>query len=100
MIAQRMKKDGQIYHSSEYTRKRKSVSFLVQFQDGELTWYGKVEHFVKNGDGAYAVVNLFKNPRFNVSQSGIPLPEDPVLKELWSAGYLGCHFIAVQKTQQ
>ena len=100
VVAQRMKKDGQVYHSSKYTRKKKSVSFLVQFQDGELPCYGKVEYFVKNGDGAYAVVNLFKNLRFNVSQSDIPQPEDPVLKEFWSAGYLGCHFIAVKKTEQ
>ena len=95
-----MKRDGQVYHSSKYMCKRKSVSLLVQFQEGELTCYGKVEYFVKNGDGTYAVVNLFKNLRFNVSQSGVPWPEDIVLKEFWSADYLGCHFITVQKMQQ
>ena len=100
VVAQWIINDGQVYHSCQYSRKKESVSFLVQFKDGDLTCFGKVEYFVKNGADGFAVINLFKNLHFNISQNGITQPEDPVLKEFWSAGYLGCHFIAVQKTQQ
>ena len=72
----------------------------MQLKDGDLMCFGKVEYFVKNGADGFAVINLFKNLHFNISQNGITQPEDPVLKEFWSAGYLCCHFIAVQKTQQ
>lgn len=99
-VSQRMIKDGQVYHSSHYSRKKKSCSFLVQFNDDGLMYFGKVEYFVRDGADGFAVVNLFRNLQFNVSEKHITQPEDPVIKEFWSAGYLGCHFTAVQKTQQ
>jgi hypothetical protein len=99
-VAQRMIKDGQVYHSSHYSRKKNSASFLVQFSEEESVYFGKVEYYVRNSDDGFAVVNLFRNLQLNVSEINIVQPEDPVLNEFWSAGYLGCHFTAVQRTQQ
>ena len=99
-VAQRMIKDDQVYHSCSYSRKKNSASFLVQFSEEGSVYFGKVEYFIKNGDDGFAVVNMFKNLQLNVSEINIVEPEDPVLKEFWSARYLSCHFTAVQETQE
>ena len=80
-VAQRMRKGGQVFHSSYYARKKNSVSYLVQFEEGGETCFGKVEYYVKDGNDGFAVVNLLTNLHFNVSQRGLPEPKDPVLKE-------------------
>ena len=80
-IAQRMIKDGQVYHSFNYLRKKTFVSYLVQFTEAGDVCFGKVEYFVKDGTNGFAVVNLIKNLKFNVSQKGVPQCEDLVLKE-------------------
>ena len=77
--------------SSHYSRKKNSTSFLVQFSEEGSVYFGKVEYYVRNSDDGFAVVNLFRNLQLNVSEINIVHPEDPVLKEFWSAGYLGCH---------
>ena len=99
-VAQRMIKDDQVYHSCSYSRKKNSASFLVQFSEEGSVYFGKVEYFIKNGDDGFAVVKMFKNLQLNVSEINVLEPEDPVLKEFWSARYLGCHFTAVQETQE
>ena len=67
-----------------------------------VSWCSSVKkgHFIKNGDDGFAVVNMFKDLQLNVSEINILEPEDPVFKEFWSARYLGCHFTAVQETQE
>ena len=88
-VAQRMIKDDQVYHSCSYSRKKNSASFLVQFSEEGSVYFGKVEYFIKNGDDGFAVVNMFKDLQLNVSEINILEPED-----------LGCHFTAVQETQE
>ena len=55
---------------------------------------------MRNSNDGFAAVNLFRNLQLNVCKINIVQPEDPVLSEFWSAGYLGCHFTEVQGTQQ
>ena len=99
-VAQRMIKDGQVYHSSIYSRKKKSASYLVQFSEEGSVYLSKVDFYLKNGDDEFAVINMFQNLQLNVTEINIPQPEDPVLKEFWSARCLGSHFTAVQRTQE
>ena len=41
-VAQHMIKDGQVYHSSHYSRKKNSASFLVQFNEEGSMHLGKL----------------------------------------------------------
>ncbi len=41
-VAQHMIKDGQVYHSSHYSRKKNSASFLVQFSEEGSMHLGKL----------------------------------------------------------
>ena len=99
-FAQRMVKNGQVYHSFNYTRKKTSASYLIQFNENEEKCFGKIEFYVKVENDGFAVVKLFKNLNVNITQIGLPPPNDPVLKEFWGVGYLGSHFTAVQITDQ
>lgn len=90
--------NGEVYHSSLYTRQKSSASHLVMFNDGDHQDFGKVEYFVKSGNAGYAVINIYRNLQFNVCERGLPESNDPVVKEIFSSGYLGRHFTAAQET--
>ena len=98
--AQRMKKDNEIYHSSSYVRKKTSVSFLVRIKADTEDYFGKVEYFVKQGNDGFAVIKVYHNLQYNICQRGLPEPNDPVVKEFLTSHRLGCHFIAVERTEQ
>ena len=48
---QRMKKNGQVYHSLNYVRKKNSASYLVQFKvpGVEQPSFGEIHCFIKAG---------------------------------------------------
>ena len=72
---------------------KNSGSYLVQFQSLlDQPGFGKIHV-------GYAVVNIFRNTRRNICQTGISPAKDPVLKEILLAGVLGSHFIRVKETQ-
>ena len=99
--AQRMLKNGQVYHSLKYVHRRKSVSYLVQFEDIDKTHsFGKIEYFLKDGNVGFAVLNVYSSLHFNICERNLPEPRDPVVKEFWSQGFLGCAFTAIKKTEQ
>jgi hypothetical protein len=100
LVAQRMNKHGQTYHSTSYVRRKKSVSFLIKIRENEQEYFGKVEFFVKQGDVGFAVISLFRNLQHNVCNDLPQEPNDPVMKEFHSSDYLGCHFVAVRRTNQ
>ena len=100
LVAQRLNKHGQIYHSTSYVRRKKSVSFLIKVKENGQDYFGQVEYFVKRGDDGFAVINVFRNLQHNVCNNDFRQPNDPVIKEFHSSNYLGCHFVAVDRTTQ
>lgn len=46
-IAQRMVKDGQMYHSLSYRRKRNSASYLIKYLSDGKTKFGEVQYFLR-----------------------------------------------------
>lgn len=86
-----MKKDGQVYHSLNYVRKKNSASYLVQFkeQNIEEASFGEIYYFAKSGNAGYAVVNVLRNTGVNICQTGLVAPKDPVVREFLSSGVLG-----------
>ncbi|XP_028403523.1 uncharacterized protein LOC114526207 [Dendronephthya gigantea] len=96
-VAQRMKKNGEVYHSTSYVRKKKSVSFLVKIKEAD-EYFGEVKFFVKKENTGFAVIRVYHSLNYNVCQEGLPQPTDPVLREFLHSGHLGSHFIAVEKT--
>ena len=101
ITCQRMKTDGQVYHSLNYVRKKNSASYLVQFkeQNIEEASFGEIYYFAKNGNAGYAVVNVLRNTGVNICQTGLVAPKDPVVREFLSSGVLGCHFTGVKRTR-
>ena len=100
MTAQRMVKEGQVYHGLNYVRRGNSASYLVQFQSNDgLPNFGEVQYFAKNENVGYAVVNVLRNAPVNICENGLAAPTDPVVKEFLKARILGCHFIGVQHTR-
>ncbi|CAB4001342.1 Hypothetical predicted protein [Paramuricea clavata] len=99
-IAQRMTKHGEVYHSTSYARRKNAVSFLVKIKEDNEEYFGKVNFFVKQRNTGFAVVEVYRSLQYNICQNGLPEANDPILKEFCSSGYLGCHFVAVEKTTQ
>ena len=47
LVAQRVHKHGQIYHSTSYVLQKKSVSFLIKVKENRQDYFGQVEYFFK-----------------------------------------------------
>ena len=97
--ATRMKKDNQVYHSMAYTRKGKSCSFLVQFKYGEVTRtleYGKILSYLVVNGIPYAVIRCFQHSPRSI-MSGLPDPDDELVKSFNDRGLLGNPFVPVDE---
>ena len=56
--AERMLKDGQIFHSLAYKRRGKSCSYIVEFRQCDNTQYGTVNYYLLARNTGYAVISM------------------------------------------
>lgn len=96
-----MKKNGQVYQSLNYVRKRNYAGYLAQFKvpGVEQPSFGEIHCFIKAGRVGHAVVNVLSNSNTNVCQGEHSQPKDLVVKEFLSSGVLGYHFFGVKRTR-
>ena len=96
LVSYRMTKDHVIFHSTMYPRKGHSCSYLVEFNSNWMTVYGKVVCFIVRENVAYALLEKRKKTGRNVCQD-LPLPQDPVLKDIVERNVIGDHYLEVEE---
>ena len=79
-----------------YPRKGNSCSYLVEFNSNGMTVYGKVVCYIVRENVAYALLEEHKKTGRNVCQD-LPLPEDPVLKDIVERNLIGEHYLEVEE---
>ena len=58
--AERMLKDGQIFHSLAYKRRGKSCSYIVEFRQFGSTHYGTVNYYLLARNTGFAVISMLQ----------------------------------------
>ena len=86
--AERMLKDGQIFHSLAYKRRGKSCSYIMEFRKCGNTQYRTVNCYLLARNTGYAVISMFQK-QGNICSFGLEKQEK---------GILGKHFQAVKET--
>ena len=99
LFSSRITKEGEVFHSESYSYRRSSCSFFVSFfytQEERTVNYGKIQCFLKNSRGLFAIIKVAKNLQKNICQTDeLPNPEDPVMRQFHTEGLLGSHFVAI-----
>ena len=95
--AERMLKDGQIFHSLAYKRRGKSCSYIVEFRQCGNTQYGTVNYYLLARNTGYAVISMFQK-QGNICSFGPEKQDDSMISLFIEKGILGKHFQAVKET--
>ena len=99
-VSFRMKKENVIYHSTMYSRRGNSASYIIQWQASanyRRHKYGKVACYLLHGNVAYAIVLNLRLTGVTVCQELLP-PEDPVLRGIVDRNLIGQQFLEVEET--